>query len=269
MKTSNQKIEQGANTVEEFPINLFWTGGWDSTFRLIFLILVEKRSVQPYYIIDKDRPSTDFELKAMESIREELIRKYPKTEKKLLPIIWGHKEKIKPNSFITENFCKIDSQICRLGSQYDWLSRYAIQEDLNDLEICHEKKLAPSDFDKVLFPELFGEGHGRRVKESPSKKEMIIFKYFRYPVAHLTKLDMEELAKKHNFFEILTKTWFCHTPKKNGDPCEVCRPCLLARKSGHTHGLPKTNYLRDIWVKVSSSVTHIFQTIQKKISRFF
>jgi len=34
------------------PINLFWTGGWDSTFRLIQLVFVNKKTVHPYYIID-------------------------------------------------------------------------------------------------------------------------------------------------------------------------------------------------------------------------
>ena len=39
------------------PINLFWTGGWDSTYRLLYLLIVEKKYVQPYYIIDLTRKS--------------------------------------------------------------------------------------------------------------------------------------------------------------------------------------------------------------------
>ena len=47
------------------PINLFWTGGWDSTFRLLQLIIVFRKRVQPYYIIDTTRKSVQNEKQAM------------------------------------------------------------------------------------------------------------------------------------------------------------------------------------------------------------
>ena len=34
------------------PIKLLWTGGFDSTFRILYILVVEKKHVQPYYIID-------------------------------------------------------------------------------------------------------------------------------------------------------------------------------------------------------------------------
>ena len=34
---------------------VLWTGGWDSTFRVLYLVLVEKCQVQTYYIIDPFR----------------------------------------------------------------------------------------------------------------------------------------------------------------------------------------------------------------------
>ena len=33
-------------------VKLLWTGGWDSTFRLLQLLLLYEKKVQPYYIID-------------------------------------------------------------------------------------------------------------------------------------------------------------------------------------------------------------------------
>lgn len=30
------------------PVPLLWTGGWDSTFRLLVAVLIERRTVQPY-----------------------------------------------------------------------------------------------------------------------------------------------------------------------------------------------------------------------------
>ena len=52
------------------PINLFWTGGWDSTFRLLQLIIVFRKRVQPYYIIDTTRKSVQNEKQAINKIRE-------------------------------------------------------------------------------------------------------------------------------------------------------------------------------------------------------
>src|SRR5688572_33020809 len=41
--------------IEAAPVALLWTGGWDSTFRLLMLLLVERRAVQSYYIVDRLR----------------------------------------------------------------------------------------------------------------------------------------------------------------------------------------------------------------------
>lgn len=58
---------------------LLWTGGWDSTFRLLSLLLGEQREVQPYYIIDslRYRPAVPAEREAMRLIRQRLLRCHP------------------------------------------------------------------------------------------------------------------------------------------------------------------------------------------------
>ena len=66
--------------------NLFWTGGWDSTFRVLQLLLLHKRSVQPYYVIDEDRRSTGMEIHTMIKIKDLLYNLHPDTRKLLLPI---------------------------------------------------------------------------------------------------------------------------------------------------------------------------------------
>ena len=54
---------------ESKPINLLWTSGWDSTFRLLQLVVEQKVSVQPIYIIDTGRASTLTEIKSMDIIK--------------------------------------------------------------------------------------------------------------------------------------------------------------------------------------------------------
>jgi hypothetical protein len=65
---------------------LLWTGGWDSTFRLLWLVLVEQRPVQPVYLIDACRGSTGMELRAMAAIRREVARQHPEAAARLLPV---------------------------------------------------------------------------------------------------------------------------------------------------------------------------------------
>ncbi len=254
--------ENPDNSINGSPINIMWTGGFDSTFRLLQLLLVENKRTQPFYIIDENRKSTEFELKAMNSIREKLPLK---TKPLLLPTILSYKKEIQPNPIITQQFESMKSKF-RLGTQYDWLARYADQNGLKDLELCFEKTVPPIAFDRWFYSEIFGEGHQCQIKSDLTYEEMRIFKYFRFPIAHLTKVEMEEISIKNNFFEILKLSWFCHTPKKNGKPCETCQPCKLARKSGYSHGLPKTNLFRDLYIRFLSKASLIPKIIKRKFS---
>lgn len=81
--------------------HLFWTGGWDSTFRLLQLLLEEKKEVQPHYIVIS-QPSTGKEIDTMLMIRHELYRLYPETRDLLKPIKFESEGQIKPNNDITD-----------------------------------------------------------------------------------------------------------------------------------------------------------------------
>ena len=70
------------------PINLLWTGGWDSTFRLLDLVLIKKKTVQPHYILDPDRLSTGMELKTMKDIKWVLFDKHQQTKRQIFPTIF-------------------------------------------------------------------------------------------------------------------------------------------------------------------------------------
>ena len=80
MHVSNDTTSPAAESV-----NLLWTGGWDSTFRLLSLSLLHQRPVQPYYIITWDRPSTGAEIQTMCDIKRLLFKKHPETKSLLRP----------------------------------------------------------------------------------------------------------------------------------------------------------------------------------------
>ena len=50
---------------------ILWTGGWDSTFRVIELSR-KNVVIQPIYVLDSGRKSTDYELKAIDKIIQDL-----------------------------------------------------------------------------------------------------------------------------------------------------------------------------------------------------
>jgi hypothetical protein len=210
---------------------LLWTGGWDSTFRLLDLILIKNQIVQPYYTIDEDRPSTGNELKAMKSIKINLCEKFSYAKKLLLPTIFISVQDIPMNEDITDSFNKLLLKY-PIGSQYEWLSRYAYSLRMkleNGAQYIH------------WVPELLGPSLKKVCeandifyildKEKASPEEYLVFGNFLFP-CFISKKDSMEIAVKNNLFEIMQYTWFCKSPIKNQKPCGKCNPCQQTISEG-------------------------------------
>ena len=60
-------------------VNIFWTGGLDSTLRVLKLIVVLKKKVRPHHIIDPYRKSRFEELKAIENVKSAIFKRFPYT----------------------------------------------------------------------------------------------------------------------------------------------------------------------------------------------
>ena len=69
MQHPSRQPVHAAVTAEPGHVRLLWTGGWDSTFQLLRLLLVQGRHVTPYYLMRDRRPSVPFELETMTRIR--------------------------------------------------------------------------------------------------------------------------------------------------------------------------------------------------------
>ena len=228
------------------PINLFWTGGWDSTFRLIQLAFIHKKTVRPYYIIDPGRNSTSLEIRAMTNIKEALIKKRPEIEDLILPTIFKELNQIQPNQTITESYKRLTLKES-IGIQYEWLARFCADEGINNVEISNEtaifdednrtRKLLGDDLDK--FETEYGIYY--KLNNRAKKKDVYkIYGNFKFPVFDFTKLDMFELSKKLGFDDIMKLTWFCHTPTKKNNPCGKCHPCQTVYHEGLKWRLPLT-----------------------------
>ena len=59
-----------------------------------------------------------------------------------------------------------------------------------------------------------------------SHKNLHIFGKLRFPISHLDKKEMKNIALKNNYYDILQLTWSCWQPTFDGNPCGKCPQCL-------------------------------------------
>ncbi|MEM4143010.1 MAG: hypothetical protein QW445_02555 [Candidatus Bathyarchaeia archaeon] len=225
-------------------INLLWTGGWDSTFRLLYLVFVEKRCVQPFYIVDSERASTPNELETMHVIRTEVAKKNCQMAELIKPTIIVSISDIKADPDISAKFNRLNKKLFKpIGQQYEWLIRFAKQWRIPNLELCIERsENAPNVLVNLLSKYVTADLKMRDIDETD---DVSIFSFFSFPLLNLSKNDMKRIAAKQGFLDVLEKTWFCRTPWHN-IPCGVCVSCELAIKENFAYRLPKISRLRRI-----------------------
>lgn len=207
-------------------VNLLWTGGWDSTFRLLQILVNYRKLVQTYYIIDPNRKSFRIELDAMEKIREAIINKYPFTELLFLPTKIVHLSEINQDPIIERAYQKALEKD-HLGSQYDWLARFCKQNQISNMEMCVQKLETPTHPPRFspYFEKDQETGEFLYKQSLENEPEYLLFQYFRFPILGLTKEEIFKNAKQNHWLSIMDKTWFCHAPIRDTLPCGKCIPC--------------------------------------------
>ncbi|MEM3549945.1 MAG: hypothetical protein QXQ94_07075 [Candidatus Bathyarchaeia archaeon] len=231
----------------ETGINLLWSGGWDSTFRLSYLVFVKRKRVQPFYIVDTARRSASHELRAMQVIRKEVAKRDPRLADLIKPTIIVSVHNIKPDPDITAKFNRLNEKLPRpIGPQYEYFARFAKQWNIPNLELCIElSERAPNTLVHLLSKYINGDLKTEQFNENDDAS---IFSFFSFPLLKLSKKDMKRIAEEKGFLDILEKTWFCHIPWHN-KPCGICVPCTIAIKEGFGYRIPKVSRLRRrMWI---------------------
>lgn len=210
-----------------------WTGGWDSTFRLLHLLLLERSHVQPYYIVDHSRKSTKIELERMRVIRQKLLHQYPFSRELMLPLIQTSSEDIRIDPEISKVWRKIRNRR-HIGEQYKMLASFCKEKHIFDMELSLEKQIGGDRVETTNAYILASD-------EIPDE-EKILFKYFNFPLIQTTKKEMISIAKEQNWMPILVETWFCHRPIHipfiGPIPCGACNPCTIVLKEGLESRIP-------------------------------
>ena len=214
------------------PVRLLWTGGWDSTFRLLTLISEMGAAVQPYYIISPERPSSSIELNTMRAI-EGICRADPvRFPGRLLPTILIDRDTIELDPGITEQFKKF-RKIARVGGQLEWLARFAKQSGIDGFEFCIDSSTSGTRttlLKQVVPVKRFPTS--THVLKRDHGSDLAIFQYFEFPLINVSKKQMETLAREHGFLDVMEMTWFCHRPLNENWPCGTCNPCRMAIERG-------------------------------------
>ena len=234
-------------------IKIFWTGGWDSTFRIVELS-IKKVEILPIYIVDKGRSSWKREIETMNKIVV-LLQKIEKTNAKFLPIEIIEREKINTNLKITEAYNNIRKEV-KLGSQYEWLARYAANNPGIELGI---EKTNVEYSGCIAVVEKFGrfkkDEDGILIIDKDNSCDDLIelFGNFKFPIANITETEM--VKKIIGYEDVMKNIWFCHTPVNN-EPCGYCRPCQQKMKCEMEFLLP--NYAQKQY-KEYKKVCKIFE----------
>lgn len=227
-------------------VQILWTGGWDSTFRVLYAAWVEGKRVEPHYIIDTGRRSSLYELRAISRIKDSLRIRNKEAYDRIANLQLTSGSEIPEDLEITDLWEQLRQKM-DLARQYDWLARYAKSKNLTALELSIER----DTFEKRdgIDMSLLLRAHEER---TPSGSFRIrqgtvggaeLFARFEFPIREYTKLTMREAAKQHGFLEILEKSWFCHEPI-NGQPCGMCKPCVVVVAQGMRHRLTKVALFR-------------------------
>jgi len=222
-------MNQSTENDNPAPVHLAWTAGWDSTFRLLQLLLIEGRSVQPHYIV-RPEDSTGQEIDAMHRIRRKLLGEHPKARRLLKSTVLTDVRAIDIEPDLEAEYERIKLKK-KVQYQYLLLACYCRQFRLETIEIGIHKNDSGSH--------LAGE---------------LLFERFQLPMQHSGKLEMRQIAQNHGFAHLMDLTVFCRRPV-GARPCGFCGPCHDAVSIGMGYRLPVIRRarakllspLRDFW----------------------
>lgn len=217
-------------------VELLWTGGWDSTYRLVDLILVQQRPVQPYYLIDPGRRSTLVELSTRQAIRAELVRRQPEVSALLHPTVVYDTTDLPPDPVVEGWLAGLRTHGW-LGKQYIWLAQFAALRGLTALELSLNRDDRPRARLAQDVTPTGTEAGVYRLADRLTDPNLEIFRRFQFPIFDFSKREMQQAAIREGFADLMEMTWFCHTPRGTR-PCGTCAPCRDIVAEGLGRRLP-------------------------------
>jgi hypothetical protein len=220
---------------QDTPVVLMWTGGWDSTFRLLQLLLQLRVPVAPLYMLDDTRASAPIEIRTMDGIRAALAEQHPHTRDLLRPTTVVPVRDLAPDPKVQRAFDRLAVKHA-IGSQYGWLARYYRQRGVPGIEVACEH--TPHGASGVLIVRHIAaqspQGYNTFLvnPNDPDPDIDTVFGGFAFPLIETTREDMLDFARANDWVSLMGRTWFCHRPTRNAEPCGLCNPCRANIEEG-------------------------------------
>ena len=238
-------------------IRLFWSGGWDSTFRLLQLSQVEGLVIRPLYIRDHARLGMPYELAAMRDILPQ-VRSV--AHARVLDVDLYDRGAIYrdfPNERVSEAYGRLAEEF-GLGYQYELFA--LLCEGLGMRAECAVEDSPRSKAKRTIDAQCLlvpceegpcGRGRFRVVSKGGSSDAETVFGRLDLGMLDVSKAEAKRVAQELGWMPIMHRTWFCHTPV-NGRPCGTCNPCKDAMVEGMRWRMPPSARLR-YWARLVHS----------------
>ena len=222
-------------------VHLLWTGGYDSTARLMQLLIIEKHPVQPIYVA---APNTDTkgifagrknivkEINTMKKIKKAVLARYPHTEPYFLPTVYiikaNYTDEIKQSLTSLHNKGYFERSHNQYGS-FAAVSKYFNMTLEQGCERGEHTRLGKAVQDYVVIDESKKGNDGQLLPNwqlsDIAPEDIKIFNQLRFPLIKMTKEDMLNQAKKYGYDDIMCMTTSCWYPSLLGKKCNDCDMC--------------------------------------------
>lgn len=213
--------------------HVLWTGGWDSTYRMVELAR-EGETIEPVYVVNPGRRSYEIELSRMRDLVA-MLGDSDRFNCHILPLRIINIEDIPPCEEITRAFNQVNEEAKQflnkeLGPQYEWLGR--LSRIIPDLELCIEA----AELGRLVSRDMIERG---------SEAAKMLWGNFIFPIYNKTEQDMLGDIRAWDCEDVMKKIWFCNHPLANGEPCGLCHPCCIKIESGMNFLLPPAAIARN------------------------
>lgn len=224
-------------------VNVLWTGGYDSTYRILQLSKYAV-TIQSYYLSD-NRASEEKELASIIRNMSSIMNR-SETKCTFSPLIIIDKKNRKNYPNIEQAYTRLREKYF-LSSQYEWLACFSHDHKGIELSV-HEGGPIPLILNQreggfiKCSDEIIGDYY--IVDEKTTEKDIYtVFKDFHFPIVGVSKLEMKKYYLENQSEHIMNHTWFCHTPI-NSKPCGICNPCHYSIKEGMANRFSKMALFR-------------------------